>query len=167
MGLLRDVERKGGRVLYQLTALTFKHAYGLITTDGVDEHTTTIINRLGTSFLTAYARSERRADGLEAEWVVFDFSSSKDQPTKVLGEGDIASEPRPAHLQTRTLSLSAAAYQTFIRRVAQLLEKVEGEKTGDGTCTLAFLAMDGPLQDGARDSRIVSSFVPRPQLGAA
>ena len=79
--------------------------------------------------------------------------------------GGQAAEAHPAHLQVRTLRLTAQQYQDLVRTLARLLAEQAGDDPDRGTpCTFAFLAFDGGVAEAPdaveSDVQLISSFVP-------
>jgi hypothetical protein len=165
LGLLREVKREHGKVYYQLAAQTFKHTHSLLPAGDPDEYTAAILTQLREHFLRAYERSDRLGGDEDPDWSVHQFSSS-DSPDE-RAHAPIASpetrliEAHPAHFQVRTLPLTAASYRRLVRLISEsLTDAAMDAEAGAGPCTLVFMAMDGDLQPGTRDSNHVSSFVP-------
>lgn len=158
LGLLQVVRREGGRVFYQLSARTFKVPHTLLPAGEPGGQAAATLIGLYERFLKAYRRSDRLAKDHDPDWDLHSFGERETPPAELPVP---AVEAHPAHLQTRTLSLSAASYQKLVRGIADLLQEAEFERRSDATpCTLAFLGMDGPLQPGSQDSRHMTSFVP-------
>lgn len=163
LGLLRLVKREHGRVYYQLTARTFKHARSLLPAGDPDEYTAATLTGLREHFLRAYERSDSLTDADDPNWSVHSFGRRTEAtPTKspVGAPLEPALELHPAHFQVRILPLTAESYRRLVRDISRLLSEATFETLGtSGPCTLAFLAMDGDLQAGTRDSDHLSSFV--------
>ncbi len=69
----------------------------------------------------------------------------------------LALEAHPAHFQVR----ATADSHELVRRIYELLRDASvSAEAGASPCTFIFMAMDGDLQVGTRDSNSVSSFVP-------
>lgn len=161
LGLLNEVKRERGKVYYQLAARTFKHHRSLIPAGDPDEHTAVTLTSLRERFLAAYQRSDRREGGENPNWHIYGFDRQGIPEVPEASRLAPPSEPHPAHFQARTLTLSAKRYRELVRQIAELISDAESEDgPPDHACTLAFLAMDGVLQEGSRDSHYLSTFVP-------
>lgn len=165
LGLLREVKREHGKVYYQLAAQTFKHAHSLLPAGDPDEYTAATLAQVQERFLAAYERSDRLTDNQDPNWRVHQFSESsldkKQEPTPVVDVDTPALEAHPAHFQVRALPLTPTGYQQLVRRIYELLRDVSVDmEAGAAPCTFVFMAMDGDVQAGTRDSNSVSSFVP-------
>ncbi|HEX7003341.1 MAG TPA: hypothetical protein VF168_04060 [Trueperaceae bacterium] len=161
LGILGEVKREGGKVYYQLTARTFKHDRHLLPAGDPDEHTSVMLALLEERFLSAYSYCDSLENGADPSWHVyaFDRDALPGAPAESGGNGALA--PRPAHFQARTLRLSPHRYRDLVRRISALIAKAEADDAGQGgAATFAFLAMDGVLQDGSRDTHYLSTFVP-------
>jgi DNA-binding transcriptional ArsR family regulator len=159
LGLL-EVKRERGKVYYQLAARSFKYPRTLLPPEDPENHAAVAPKRLGERFLEAYARSDRIAGRQDPDWIVCSFSP-EGAPELPPPEGDEQPlEPRPAHFQLRTLTLRPENYRKLVRQIAALLAQAEGEEgEGVGPGTLAFLALDGALQEGMRDGHQYTSYV--------
>jgi DNA-binding transcriptional ArsR family regulator len=160
LGLLNQVKRERGRVYYQLAARTFKHCRSLLPAGDPNEHTTVMLGSLRERFLAAYERSDRIEGGQNPNWHIYGFDRQA-LPQEPRPERDaLPSEPRPAHFLARTLSLSPRRYRALVREITELISEAESaDGQAEATCTLAFIAMDGTLQEGSRDSHYLSTFV--------
>ncbi len=160
LGLLQVVRREGGKVFYGLSARTFRVSRTLLPAGEPGGHAAATLLGLQERFLEAYRRSDRLANDHDPDWDIHSFGDRETPPAELPVPAGVAAEAHPAHLQTRTLSLSAASYQKLVRKIADLLQEAEFERRSDTTpCTLAFLGMDGPLQPGSQDSRHTTSFI--------
>ncbi|MEX2541019.1 MAG: hypothetical protein WD314_04395 [Trueperaceae bacterium] len=166
LGLLMEVKRERGRIYYQLAARTFKHHRSLLPAGDPDEHTAVTLRQLKERFLAAYQACDRMEDGQNPNWHVYGFDR-EGIPEVLRGRGvETVSEARPAHFQARTLSLTPDRYRELVRRIANLILEAEAEDGPQAEpCTLAFLAMDGVLQEGSADSHYMASFVPAGEPG--
>lgn len=162
LGLLEEVKREGGKVLYQLTAKLFKVPRTLLPPESPDNKTTRLLELIQTRFLAAYGRSSRLAEQDDPDYDLYGFMVKDDPDPEPPEKFDEPLEPRPAHFQARTFALTPASYQKLMRGIADLIATAEPEhaRPGGGLCTLVFLGMDGELQPGMHDSRLISSFVP-------
>ena len=162
LGLLREVGREGGKVLYQLTAKLFKVPRTLLPPEDPDNKTARLLEIIQTRFLAAYGRSSRLEDQNDPDYDLYGFTAKDDPDAELPETSGKPLELRPAHFQARTFSLSPAGYQKLVREINDLVVAAENEhgQPGSGLCTLVFLGMDGDLQTGTSDSRFISSFVP-------
>ena len=162
LGLLEEVGREGSKVLYQLTARLFKVPRTLLPPEDPDNRTVRLLKLVRERFLAAYERSSRLEDQNDPDYDLYGFTAKDDPDAELPETSGKPLEPRPAHFQTRTFSLSPASYQRLVRKITDLVVAAENEhgQPGSGLCTLVFLGMDGDLQTGASDSRFISSFVP-------
>jgi hypothetical protein len=158
LGLLFETRRENGRVYYQLAAQEFTFSRTLL---GPDEKITKLLSGLSDSFLEAYRTSEAEtsdADDPDYHCIGFvDSELSRKEPSP------ITESSHPAHFQSRTIKLSAAGYQRFIRRVKAMIDELEREsQSSAGVCTIALLGFKGELQAGNDSLENISSFVPLP-----
>ena len=162
LGLLEEVKREGGKVLYQLTAKLFKVPRKLLPPEDPDNRTVKLLKLVRERFLAAYERSSRLEKQDDPDFELHRFIAKDDPDPELPETSGRPLEPRPAHFQTRTFSLSPAGYQRLVRQINDLVVAAENEhgQPGSGLCTLVFLGMDGDLQTGTSDSRFISSFVP-------
>jgi hypothetical protein len=161
LGILEEVKREAGKVYVQLVARMFKHARTLIPVEDPNYGVNATLSLLQRHFSAAYERSDRLVENQDPDWTVYGFTADQHRPQD---ERDIRGEPleaRPAHFQARVLRLSPARYRSFVNQVWRLLEDLEPDRDdAESGCTFAFLAMDGVLQPGQQDSKVISSFVP-------
>lgn len=165
LGLLREVKREHGKVYYQLAAQTFKHTHSLLPAGDPDKYTAALLTQLREHFLRAYERSDWLVGDEDPDWSVHQFSSStpphERAPSLITSPETRLIEAHPAHFQVRTLPLTAASYRRLVHLISEsMTDAMMDAKAGAGPCTLVFMAMDGDLQPGTRDSNHVSSFVP-------
>ncbi len=169
LGLLREVKRENGKVYYQLAAQTFKHHHSLLPAGDPDEYTAATLAQVQERFLAAYERSDRLADIQDPNWSVHLFSKSppdnERKPTPVVDVDTPALEAHPAHFQVRALPLTPTGYKQLVLQISELLRNASVDAEADAaSCTLVFMAMDGDLEAGTRDSNHVSSFVPSARM---
>jgi hypothetical protein len=159
LGLLFEAGREDGRVLYQTVARTIKHADSLLGSEAQSD----TMRVLSEAFLKAYERSNHLAGEDSSDFHMYGIAKASDplerqQPTFMTGE---SVEPRPVHLQARTLKLTGEQYQAFIAKVANLMLELEAETDKNaGQCSFAFIGFDGPIREGFSDSQMIDSFVP-------
>lgn len=163
LGLLVEVERESGKVYYQLAAKVFKYRHSLLPVGDPDEQTSVKLGLLRERFLAAYEACDRMESGQDASWQVYSFDKeSLPQPGPDDASVDVGST-RPAHFQVRTMSLPSQRYRELVEEIAELVAAAAtDEDSGSQPCTLAFMAMDGALQEGSTDSQYVSSFLMNP-----
>jgi DNA-binding transcriptional ArsR family regulator len=163
LGLLREVKREGGKVLYQLTAQHFKVPRGVLPAGDPDHKIVRELGIIQKRFLEAYERSDRLNNGsdYDPDYDHYGFVQKGEQDDLPQPTGDPL-EPHPAHFQARTLALSPKSYRRLVGKIGALIRDAEYERSepGTGPCTLVFLGMDGELQTGAENSHYISSFVP-------
>lgn len=159
LGLLVWVKRERGKVYYQLAAKTFKHHRSLLFVGDQDEQTAVTLETLRERFLAEYAVCDRIEGGHNPNWHVFSFvRETLSEPPRI--DPPTATPPsRPAHLQVRALNLSPRRYRELVEQIAALISTAVADEDSQ-SCTLAFLAMDGPLMTGSTDSHYLSTFVP-------
>ncbi len=160
LGLLEEVGRENGKVLYRLTAQHFKVPRGLLPPGDPDNKVARDLERISKQFLAAYERSDRISDDEDPNFDHYSFGvKGSPEPSPTLGE---PLEPRAAHYQARTLALTPKSYQRFVRMISDMLSDADSERdeVGSGLCTLVFISMDGALQPGTRNAQQLSSFVP-------
>ncbi len=160
LGLLQEVGRKNGKVLYQLTAEHFKVHRGVLPPGNPDNKVARELATIENHFLAAYERSNRLNSDSDPDYDHYVFSREVDVEceTKAYTESP---EPRPAHYQARTITLTPSGYRTLVQKITRLLTDCESEQQQSSRpCTFVFLGMDGELQPGAADSHDISSFVP-------
>lgn len=165
LGLLREVDRQRGKVYYQLAARRFKHDRSLLPPGDPDEHTAVMLRQLATRFLAAQERSDRLEAGEDPSWHIYGFDRNvpEGQPTAAPVD---AGRSMPAHFQARTLRLRPRRYRDLVRHISRAIREAEADEEPDGElCTLVFVAFDGLLQEGSRDSQFISSFVPASEPG--
>lgn len=160
LGLLVQVGRENGKVLYQLTARTFKHPRRLLTAGEPNHPVRARLARLLERFLHAYERSDRLARDEDPDWTVYGFAPEPRRRNVELDHEEGAREARPAHFQVRALRLSPRRYAELVNKVWRLLEEAASDEA-EGGCTLAFLAMDGEPDLGEAGTHNLSSFVPK------
>lgn len=160
LGLLVETGRQGGRVLYQLAAPTIRYDRRLLDSGEAEGQT---LHQVSQAFLRAFDRSDHLARGQDPEYAVFTFHSGVPHPGPP--RGSQAAEAHPAHLQVRTLRLTAQQYQDLVRTLSRLLAEQAGDDPDRGTpCTFEFLAFDGSVSEAPdaveSDVQLISSFVP-------
>lgn len=142
LGLLQQVDRKNGKVYYQLAASTFLYPLDLWLPE---EMQTEHLENLSMRFRKAYARSERWASGLGQEDGTYSFSREHVMPPSTLGP---TPEARPAHMQVRTVRLSAARYRQVVEQLYKsILDLPEDTQDDAKSCTLALLAFEDEQQN--------------------
>jgi hypothetical protein len=150
---------KEGRVVFQ--GATILPATALLPAGDPDEHTAVLLGLLKERFLSAYAYCDRLESGDDPSWHVYGFDRDVIPEALRGGREGETSTSRPAHIQARTLPLTPRRYQELVRRIGKLISEFAGDEGDQGEpCTVAFLAMDGVLQEGSRDSHYLSTFVP-------
>lgn len=160
LGLLVEVGRQGGRVLYQLAARTIKYDRSLLESGESEGHT---LHRVSRAFLSAFERSDRLAQRKDPDYAVYTFRTEGPHP--VPPQAVYAPEAHPAHLQVRTLHLTPDRYQELVGEFyARLGSLASDDAQCASPCSFVFLAFDGSATDEASsvksDSHSVSSFVP-------
>jgi DNA-binding transcriptional ArsR family regulator len=158
LGLLNETRRENGRVYYQLTAQEFTFSRLLL---GPDEKITKLLSELSDSFLEAYRKSEAESsDANDPDYHVIGFVDSE---LSRKAPSQFSESSHPAHLQSRTIKLSAVGYQRFIQRVRDMIDELERESQPSAeVCTVALLGFKGELQAGNDGLESISSFVPLP-----
>lgn len=160
LGLLFESGREKGRVLYQLTARTYKVPRDLA--DVVDYAKS--IQTIASRYLNAYERSSALQAQQNSDWTVCHFGDA-DRPAPQPDVRYPTDEARPAYLFSRTLALAPEQYRRFLAGIETLFQEVEAQTERPAApCTLTFFAFEGSVQDGVTDSSTVSSFL---NLGAA
>lgn len=162
LGLLLETKRESGKVYYQLAARTFKHPRDLLDVEAIEHDD---LRQLNDAFVKAYLRSDHIAGHLDPDYAVYGFGNPATAPFEGFPQytSHTSSEARPAHLQTRTVRLSAWSYRQLVQRISDALLEARMESGGDvGTCSFAFLAFDGELREGHSDSQTINSFLALP-----
>ena len=155
LGLLRETKREGKRIYYQLTAKEFTHSRNLLEPD---EKLSRLMGSLTQSLLRAHGDYERAAeDGDDPDYAVMGFTD--------IGISGLPLKAReisgfPAHVQMRTLHLTAADYQRLMRQVANLINSATYDSRGNAkACTIALIGFEGPLRMGLDNLQETSSFL--------
>lgn len=169
LGLLFEVGREKGRVLYQLTALSFKFKRDISEAAHFEE---AVFDRsarqMMEAFLEAKERSYDRLRGDSERWSVCTFSSEGNPPTgaPITEESD---EPRPALFVQRTVKLTPERYRALLSRINKLIQEAVSERNDSrsATCTIAALGFEGAAHEGLTDDSLSFSsfFNPKPEEG--
>ncbi len=160
LGLLLEDRREGGRVYYQLAARTFQYSRLLLAPTETENWE---MRELTAAFLNAYARSDHIAGNDDPDYTSHTFAAPSYPPEKKKPQNGYTETPEihPAHYSARTFKLGAARYRTLVQEIAHLIIEAEAETSADSsTCTFAFLAFDGVLQEGSEDSQSINSYAP-------
>jgi len=161
LGLLLQTGRKGGKVYYQLAAKTFKHPRALLPVDEAGEPTAAALRLLVERFQAAYEACDLLVSGQSPDWHYYAFDKANPPKVETADALDDAYSARPAHFQARTLALTPERYRELVGQISALIDAAATDDDPRAQpCTVALLAMDGPLQEGATDSQYLSSFIP-------
>ena len=163
-GLLLEVRREGGKVLYLLAARTFRHPADLLPTGSPDDRVAHLLDTVKTRFLEVYTRSESTSRYENLDYTRYVFGSKEKPPLPQPVNPDPILEPYPPHSHVRTLRLSSSAYIALMRELSRLidLEKHEDEDSGKA-CTVVLLGWGGTLEGDIDGSTWHSSFIPAPE----
>lgn len=160
LGLLEEVGREDGKVLYRLSAQHFKVPRGLLPPGNPENKVARELALIERHFLKAYERSDYLCNDDDPDYDHYGFSREVElgwQPE----DYDESPESRPAHYQARTVELTPQRYRELVQKISHLLIHAEKEQNkAAGLCTFVFLGMDGELQPGAGNSQGISSFIP-------
>ncbi|MFT2720146.1 hypothetical protein ACMT4L_09105 [Deinococcus sp. A31D244] len=161
LGLLRELEREGGRVRFVLAAREFRVPSDLLPPEDVQGNGTADLRDLSEGFLRAYGRSWALAGaGDDGVYIFGEVGGS----TPGLPPADApAAEGHPAHLDRVTVNLTPERYVRLARELSEVLARAyaEGHSEGGQPCTLAVLAYRGE-EDGLQSlclSRSPNSFL--------
>ncbi|WP_161882350.1 winged helix-turn-helix domain-containing protein [Deinococcus alpinitundrae] len=158
LGLLFEVRREGGKVLYQLAAREFRVPCELPPGDEASSGVSTM-HRLSSAFLDAYERSWRSLKAGEED--VYGFGSTEQPATLDQLPYPTSDESYPAHTDVLTLRLTPARYQQLVRALSALLDEAqaEGVREEETACTLAVLAFQTAPSQTEQLSRDQDSFL--------
>lgn len=160
LGLLEEIGRENGKVLYQLTAQHFKVPRSLLPSGNADNKVARELSVIRKVFLGAYGRSDLLYRDDDPDYDHYGFTHEVGLTWQA--EDYLESpEARPAHYQARTVELTPERYKKLVQQIGKLLEDIQKDINPlSGPCTFVFLGMDGVLQAGAEDSQFISTFVP-------
>jgi len=163
LGLLFEVRREGGKVLYQLAALEFRVPCELLVPGDESSSGGSTMQQLSSAFLQAYARSWRSLKAGEED--VYGFGSTQQPATLDQLPYPTSDEPYPTHADSLTLRLTPARYQTLARALSALLDEAQAEGVREeGTaCTVAVLAFQTVPSQPGQLSRNQDSFLGWPE----
>lgn len=164
LGLLFEAGRKKGKVLYQLTARSFRIPRELAG-DGRGQFERSV-QQLAQAYLSAYEKSESFVSG-EGAWSVCTFGGDEANDPPVQPLHDETEEPRPALFTQRTVKLTPQRYRELLSRLSELVQAVESErdKVGAATCTVAVLGFEGVAHEGLEDDSLSYSSFFTPDVG--
>ena len=159
LGLLFEVRREGGKVLYQLTAREFRVPCELLPPGDEAGNGTANMRELSAGFLQAYERSWRSLKAGEED--VYGFGSTRQPATLDQLPYPTSDEPYPTHADSLTLRLTPARYQKLARALSALLDQAqaEGVREEGAPCTLAVLAFQAAPSQPGQLSRTQDSFL--------
>lgn len=158
LGLLFEVGREKGRVLYQLAALSFRvpRRVSQMSADTVFEKH---VRKLAELLLAAVEKSSRIAAESQEGWTTCTFSTVPEAiPTRPEGK---SSEARPAYFIHRTLQLSPERYRHLLGQIDALIQAEESQRDDPRAqvCSVATLAFEGTVQEGLTDSLTMSGYL--------
>lgn len=155
LGLLFEAGREKGRVLYQLSALTF--TVPNVIQDRAFERSA---NEVNAQYLAAYERSISRQVNPANRETTCHFGTAEETTPLPRGR-TLTDEARPAYRIERTLMLTPERYRAFLLQIELLLQNDEsqGDLAGAATCTLCAVAFEGSVREGVADSLSVSSLL--------
>lgn len=165
LGLLFEVRREGGKVLYQLTAREFRVPCELLPPGDEASSGVSTMYQLSSAFLHAYERSWRSLKAGEED--VYGFGSTEQPATLDQLPYPASDELYPTHADGLTLRLTPERYQHLARALSALLDEAqaEGVREEGSACTLAVLAFQAEPSGPRQLSRNQDSFLGWP--GAA
>lgn len=155
-GLLLRLERKAGKVAYQLAAREFVVASRLLPPEDGLGSGTADMRELSAAFLHAYGRSWGVMQGDVDD--TFSFGDHL-TPAPSIGLPDSPSpEPYPTHFDALTLRLTPARYARLARALSALIDEAAAESiSNEGqACTLAVLAFEGVPGEAGGEMRGMS-----------
>lgn len=163
-GLLLEVRREGGKVLYLLAARTFRHPADLLPTGSPDDRVAHLLDTVKTRFLEVYTRSEATSRYEDLDYTTYVFGSKEKPPLPQPVNPDPILEPYPPHAHVRTPRLRSSAYIALMHELSRLidLEQHQDEDVGKA-CTVVLLGWGGPLEEDVDGSTWHSSFIPAPE----
>jgi hypothetical protein len=143
LGLLIRLERKAGKVAYQLAAREFLVASSLLPPEDGQGNGTKDMQELSAAFLHAYERSWSLMQGDVDDTFGFGDLHNPAPPPRL--PDSPAVEPYPTHLDALTLRLTPKRYARLARALSALIAEAAAEPlTNEGQpCTLAVLAFEG------------------------
>ncbi len=152
LGLLFEAGRERGRVLYQLSALTFKVPANIsLAARQLDTLFDRSVRHSTDALLEACHRSSRLNDH-PGPWAICHFGDSERLPP-ALPQPVSSAEARPAYSVRRTLRLTPERYRQLLARLDALIqtEESQGDAPDTELCTLSAFAFEGGAgeQDGA------------------
>lgn len=152
LGLLFEAGRERGRVLYQLSALTFKVPTDIsLAARQLDTLFDRSVRHSTDALLEACHRSSRLNDH-PGPWALCHFGDSE-RPQPALPQPVSTAEARPAYYVRRTLRLTPERYRQLLARLDHLIqaEESQGDAPGTALCTLSAFAFEGGAgeDDGA------------------
>lgn len=159
LGLLFEARREKGKVLYQLSARSFKVPRRLAG-EGRGQFER-MVGQLSAAYLHAYDRSESYVQPLDGAWSVCTFGGDEADAAPLRPLHDETRELRPALFVQRTLKLTPERYRTLLSQISELIQEVDSERddSRSATCTIAALGFEGVAYEGlADDSLTYSSF---------
>ena len=148
-GLLLEVGREGGKVLYLLAARTFRHPADLLPTGSPDDRVAHLLDTVKTRFLKVYTHSEATSRYEDLDYTRYVFGS-KEKP------------PLPQPINTNPiLRLSSSAYVALMRELSRLIDlEQHQEKESGKACTVVLLGWGGTLEGDIDSATWHSSFIP-------
>ncbi|MFC4453670.1 winged helix-turn-helix domain-containing protein [Deinococcus sonorensis] len=161
-GLLREVNREGGRVFFQVTAQAYRVPWSIMPPTDETGGTFAELNKLNITFRRAYERSVFRLNSNE-EWTV-GFTEFAEAHPPVPTTAALPMETHPTHFDALTLNLTAERYRTLVLDIMALMTAaVDDLQDGGQPCTIALLAYQGTLDEQnestGRLARQTSSFL--------
>lgn len=163
LGLLFEVQRTQGRVLYQLTARRFRVLRGR---GGAADPRGSVFDGAVHQLAGAYLEAQRRSDALlndqDEPLSIWAFEALDDQASPDLARTGTG-EARPAFSVQRTLQLTPERYRRLLSRIERLIreEPSGADEPNAGVCTVAVLGFDGVAYEGlCADSLSRSSYFP-------
>ncbi|ANE42506.1 winged helix-turn-helix domain-containing protein [Deinococcus puniceus] len=156
LGLLIRLERKAGKVAYQLAAREFVVASRLLPPEDGLGNGTADMRELSAAFLHAYERSWGVMQGDEDGTFSFGDHIIPAPPISLLDKPAV--EPYPTHFDALTLRLTPERYARLARALSNLIAEVAAEPlTNEGqACTLAVLAFEGVPGEAGGEMRGMS-----------
>ncbi len=159
-GLLLEVGREGGKVLYQLAARTFRHPANLLPTGSPDDRVAHLLDTVKTRFLEVYAHSESTSQYEDEDYTRYAFGSKEKPLLPQPVNTDPILEPYPPHSHARTLRLSSSAYIALMRELTRLIDlEPHQEKELGKACTVVLLGWGGTLEGDIDGSTWHCSFI--------
>lgn len=158
LGLLFEVGRDRGRVLYQLRALTFKVPAEV---SGAARRLDTMFERSLRQLTEDLLEACERSSGLKANpgpWTICHFGQEAEpMPSRPVPESP---EARPAHFVGRTLRLTPERYRELVAHLDRLVcEQESQDEPGAARCTVGILAFEGDRGEGRTESLTATGFL--------